>query len=390
MKWVSAVTREASYEDAVMAISREVNRALDGVKPDLVLVFPTAEHNEHLEELLDYLQLQLEAPLMLGSTGGGIIGAGEELEMQVGLAVMAAHLPGVDLQPFYLKPQQMQDPKNLRELIGVNWEEEACFLIFAHPPSTPEPIYQALDDAYPKSPKVGGLSSGGSDPSGFGLIRNGRVLREGLLGLALSGNIVMDTLVAQGCRPIGKPMFITRCQENLILELNEAPVNQVLQKLFSELDEGDRALFRSSLFCGLEMRPMQDSYAQGDFLMRNILGFEPNTGGLGIGAYIQEASVVQFHVRDANTSREDLLARLVAYKEKVSDNPEGILLFSCMGRGQYLYGESNHDTRCIESQFGELPIGGFFCNGEIGQVHMRTFLHGYTSSIALMRAKNPE
>ena len=67
--------------------------------------------------------------------------------------------------------------------------------------------------------------------------------------------------------------------------------------------------------------------------------------------------------------------------------PSGALLFSCLGRGVHLYKQENHDSECFKSYLGPLPLGGFFCNGEIGPVGGSTFLHGYTSSFGIFRQK---
>ena len=63
--------------------------------------------------------------------------------------------------------------------------------------------------------------------------------------------------------------------------------------------------------------------------------------------------------------------------------PRGALLFSCLGRGAHLYGEPDHDSRAFAQEVGEVALGGFFCNGEIGPVGDTTYLHGYTSSFGL-------
>ena len=90
---------------------------------------------------------------------------------------------------------------------------------------------------------------------------------------------------------------------------------------------------------------------------------------------------------DAATSRDDLEALLGRYAgERRPGAPAGALLFSCLGRGAYLYGRPDHDTEAFHRHLGEVPLGGFFCNGEIGPVRGTTFLHGYTSAFALFRS----
>jgi small ligand-binding sensory domain FIST len=101
---------------------------------------------------------------------------------------------------------------------------------------------------------------------------------------------------------------------------------------------------------------------------------------------LREGQLVQFHLRDKVMSAEDLELMLSRYKDQeISRNACGALLFSCLGRGQYLYGKPNHDSDMFRDQLGDIPLGGFFCNGEIGPVGNSTFLHGYTSSFGIFR-----
>jgi small ligand-binding sensory domain FIST len=182
-------------------------------------------------------------------------------------------------------------------------------------------------------------------------------------------------------------MFVTRCRQNVVEELDGKRPYDVLTELFQTLPRRDQDLFRHSLFLGVVMRSAQQQYGRGDFLIRNILGLDRDSGVLVVGALAEDRSVVQFHLRDAQTSSEDLTSVLGRYIQRPPvGTAEGALMFSCLGRGMHLYGEADHDTNLLQQHLGALPVGGFFCNGEIGPVNGRTFLHGYTSSIGIFRA----
>ena len=162
-----------------------------------------------------------------------------------------------------------------------------------------------------------------------------------------------------------------------------------MKDLFQMSDDRDRRLMRSSLFLGVVMDELIDNPRQGDFLIRNLAGMDERTGVLAIGEILKEGQLVQFHLRDAQTSAEDLTEALGQYAvENVENQAQGALLFSCLGRGQYLYGRPNHDTDLFRDKLGSVPLGGFFCNGEIGPVSGTTFLHGYTSSFGIFRARD--
>ena len=212
--------------------------------------------------------------------------------------------------------------------------------------------------------------------------------RAGAVGVALHGNIILDTIVAQGCRPIGIPMQITACQRNVLLELDGKKPLDTLRSLLDHLSERDQELARHSLFLGVVMDELKDDPKHGDFLIRNIVGIDGESGSVAVGELLKEGQTVQFHLRDAMTSAEDLEAVLSRYGDAL-EGPDisGALLFSCLGRGQQLYGRPDHDTQMFHNQVGPVPLTGFFCNGEIGPVGGTTFLHGYTSSFGVFRPR---
>jgi small ligand-binding sensory domain FIST len=182
-------------------------------------------------------------------------------------------------------------------------------------------------------------------------------------------------------------MFVTRVDGRVIHELDGRRPLDVLQELVEQADAHDRRLFGHSLFLGVVMREQQPAYGQGDFLIRNIVGLDGERGALAVAALVEAGAVVQFHLRDAKTSADDLDGLL---GRQQGPPPAGALLFSCLGRGAYLYGHPEHDTQAFRRVLGAVPLGGFFCNGEIGPVQGATFLHGYTSAFGLFRpARRP-
>jgi small ligand-binding sensory domain FIST len=198
----------------------------------------------------------------------------------------------------------------------------------------------------------------------------------------------MDALVAQGCRPIGDPMIVTRADGPRILELDRGRPLDVLRELDRTLGDADRRLVRDSLVCGVEMRSGQLEYEPGDFLMREVLGVEPDRGALVVATRFEGYPVVQLHVRDKRASAEDL--RRVLEREQSERGPaEGALMFSCMERGTGLYGEREHDSRSFGEHLGQRPIAGFFSNGELAPVQGATYVHGNASAFGLFRKNAP-
>jgi small ligand-binding sensory domain FIST len=293
------------------------------------------------------------------------------------------HLDAAQVPPLYADTRIWEDTLHLTA------SQQPSFLILSDPFSFETEVFcRGLDRIYPSSVKIGGLASGARQVGGTALYLGNEVHHSGAITLALTGNIEVDAIVAQGCRPIGDPMFVTSAHENLIREIDGHSARDVLAELFERLGPADRDLFTQSLFLGLAMRKDTSEYVPGDFLIRNILGMDPQSGALWVNAHVPNKSVVQFHLRDATTSAMDLERALTGYRANPHlSPPRGALLFSCAGRGMGLYGQADHDSNAFRRLVADIPIGGFFCDGEIGPVQNATYLHGFTSAFAVFRER---
>jgi len=394
MKWVSALSKQPDIDAAVEEASEEIIRQLGNDQANLTVIFVAPQYKDFYDKIPDLVNRYLKPGMLFGCSGGGIIGNGEEAEQQPAFSITCAKLPGVKIQSIYSETKELPDqdtsPSVWREWLNVNIEDQPHFVFLADPFSfRGEEFLAGVDFAYPNSKKVGGLASGAQSMGENALYLGNKIYSNGLIGIALSGDIEVDTIVAQGCRPIGEPMKITDCQDTLLKSLNGKPTLEILQDLNETLSDSDKKLLQTSLFLGIEMDPMKDELKQGDFLIRNLMGVDRESGALAIGALLRTGQLVQFHLRDKKMSAEDLDVMLTRYlSQGQAENASGALLFSCLGRGKYLYGEANHDTNMFHKKLGEIPLGGFFCNGEIGPVGNTTFLHGYTSSFGIFRKSN--
>lgn len=389
MKWASAISENPILERAVLEATGVLSRELGGAKADLVIVFVSPHYAEGYQRIPELILSTFPGSALVGCSANGVIGAGHEVEQRPALSLTAASLPGVQLGLFHLTavdfPEDTADLEAWRALVRTTQARNLHFLLFADPFTfDATALLEGLDAAYPDSRKAGGLASGGQRPGANALYLGPRVHNNGAVGVALSGNISLETIVAQGCRPIGTPMMITRCEKNVLIEVDGRPPVRVLQQLYESLGPKDRDLFRTSLFVGLEMKSEAVEAQTGEFLVRNLVEMDPETGAVAIGALPKQWQAMQFLLRDAKTATEDLTRLLARYSGQPGrSKPQGALLFSCLGRGIHLFGQPDHDTDLFRQRLGSVPLGGFFCNGEIGPVGANTFLHGYTSAFAL-------
>lgn len=411
MRWANYLSTRPSLEAAVKEVVEKTLESLQ-TKADLGLVFISSAFSSEYPRLMPLLKTHLPETVLIGCGGGGIIGMNQqgeaqELEQQPAISLSLAHLPEVQVKAFHISAEQLPDldssPDSWCHLIGVPTADRPQFIILADPFSAKiNDLLQGLDYAYPDSAKVGGLASSELNGRSTGLFCQDRLYQEGTVGVSLSGKIILETIVAQGCRPIGKPYRVTEGERNIVLEVEElvgsdpvvnggikqSPL-EALQDLVQSLSSEDRKLAQNSLFVGIVRDEFKQNLEQGDFLIRNLIGVDPKAGAIAVGDSVRAGQRIQFHLRDARTSAEDLEILLQRYKKEVSEQPTptnnaAALMFSCLGRGEGLYGQPNFDSKLF-STYLNIPISGFFCNGEIGPVGGGTFIHGYTSVFGICR-----
>lgn len=343
--------------------------ATDGRIPDCLFVFAAGWPLDEVTTCMQELGRTLRPRVMIGLNCSGAIAAYREMEVGPALVLWGMIEPDLEVQTTHW----------LGDEIPANVAGAKVRMVFMDPYSSDCEHLLRLLQQDTGAPLVGGLLSGGSSSREQWLWMNGTLHCGGSLLISMSGPFQVSTVVAQGCRPIGTPMFVTKCEGNLLYELNgESPV-KVLEQLYFSLPEKDRLLFRSSLVIGLEMAPFERQHlSQGDFLIRNVVGVDESKGTLVVGAGMEEASVVQFHIRDGTTARNDLVQQL---KAVFQEPPCGLLMITCLGRGTRMYGVPHTDSKLIASQWGRPPMAGFFANGEIGPVGGISYLHGYTACL---------
>jgi small ligand-binding sensory domain FIST len=206
--------------------------------------------------------------------------------------------------------------------------------------------------------------------------------REGAVAVMLYGPLRLRTIVSQGCRPIGTHFVITKAERNVIYELGGKPALLRLKEIFDTLPTHEQQLVQQGLHVGRVVSEYQDRFQQGDFLVRNVMGIDPDNGAIAIGDYVRAGQTVQFHIRDQQSADEELRQLLAAVHNDTS-SPDGALLFTCNGRGTRLFSQSDHDARLLQDVLGNIPLAGFFAAGELGPIGGKNFMHGFTASVAL-------
>jgi len=386
MAFAAGVSTSPNTRQAVAEACATVREHLGG-DADLVVAFASHDHATNFEELASALQVALPARQSLGCTGESIVAGEHEFEETSALSVWAARLPGVTLEAMHLAFERTPEGGSIvgwTDRLTDEWPEGSALLMLAEPFSFPADwLLQKLNEDRPGMPVVGGMASGAHAPGQNKLFWNGATYDEGAIALRMHGALRVRTVVSQGCRPIGRHFVITKAQQNVILELSGKPALAQLQEVFAGLTPREQQLVHQGLHLGRVTNEYQDKFGQGDFLVRNVIGGDPEQGSIAIGDFVRPGQTVQFHVRDAETADEDLRSLLAAAKGTMAEGPRGGLLFTCNGRGTRLFPEPHHDAQTVQTELGGIPLAGFFAQGEIGPIGGRNFLHGFTASLAL-------
>lgn len=386
LRFASALTRQGEVQAAAEELVRAIRDQLGSSRIDVAFLFISAQHADQAEALSHALRTAFDPETFVGCTGEGIIATGREIETGPAATLWAAHLPGVAMQPLRLSFSSLHDQFSLHGWPEPDFAGEAApvMMLFADPFSTPmQEVLTVIEERYPEARALGGLAGGGQDIGENRLFLDDQVYTDGLVGVALSGNISVRTVISQGCRPIGDRFIVTKAEHNVIQELGGVPALHCLQMVFGQLSTDERAQAQRALHIGIAMDEQRAQFTRGDFLIRNLIGADQQTGAIVIGDVVQEGQTVQFQVRDAQSADQDLHALLASPRLTQSSTPLGALLFSCCGRGKGLFGSPNHDASALQEQLGDIPVAGFFAQGEVGPVGGRNFLHGYTASIAI-------
>lgn len=373
MEFVSAV----SLETEPARVARDIQDQLAAEAPfDLVVVFVRPETDSAGADILAGLREQLAPRRFIGCTAGGVVGAGREIEDQAATAVLAARLPGVQVDPLPdLDEDEVDlDPDSL----------QACIVLVDPFSTATEALLNRLDQLAPGIPVMGGVASWASAPGRNRLAQDDEVVNSGLVGVTLRGNVSVSTIVSQGCRPVGDWFTVTGSRSNLIQELDGKPPLEVLQEVFAEASSEDQKLMRSGILLGRGVAKQPDDLGHGSFIIRVVLGADRESGAISVADRVREGEYVQFHVRDSQSARDDL--EMLLTPQVFEEAAAGALLFTCNGRGERFFGERDADVAIIGNALGEqVPVTGFFCGGEIGPIGSANFVHGYTASLAVFR-----
>jgi small ligand-binding sensory domain FIST len=372
--------------------AESLRRQLAAPQVSLGLLFMSPRCFSRAKQILEILRVHARIPLLAGCSGQSLIVGEHEVEQNAGLTLALYALPGAELEAFHFTQEQVEEangPGYWHLETGIEPEHTGGWLAFIDPfHLDSETWLKTWNEAYAPRPVLGGLASGDMGEQSTQVYLNGDVFEEGGVAISFGGEVQLVGVTSQGCTPIGETWTLTKVEQNIIHQIGNRPAYEVLAETFNQLSPEQQRTARGNLFIGLVVNEYLEDFHRGDFLIRNLLGADPRSGSIAVGALPRLGQTIQFQRRSKEAANEDLEELLMRAKKHLGDATiYGGCLCSCNGRGQGLFGRPNHDAQMVQQRLGPLGLAGFFCNGEIGPVGEKSFLHGYTASLALFVKK---
>jgi small ligand-binding sensory domain FIST len=359
----------ANWQDALDSCLEQLGEVPDAA--NLGFVYITDSFANHLQEIYEVLRKSTAIQHWTGTVGIGICATATEYHQTPAIAIMIGDFPANSFRvlPFY---------NRAADHLPGSWEDwlqsSPAHLAVIHGDPTNSNLPQLLGQLYDELPGgylVGGLSSShGAHPQ-----LADDLLEGGLSGVIFNDQVAVATALSQGCTPIAEIRTITDCDKNIINYIDRRPALDVFNDDIGEILARDLKRAAGYIFAGL---PIENSDTA-DYLVRNLIGIDTEGKRIAIGDIIRPGDKIQFCRRDGKTAQEDMQRMLDDLKKRLKGSPRGGLYYSCLGRGEALFGEDSAELKMIRESLGDFPLVGFFANGEV----FNQRLYGYTGVLTL-------
>lgn len=372
MTFRAAHARGADWQSVLSSVVDQLGHATAEATvrpaPGLGFVYLSEPLAPHASAIVDTLKRATAVEKWVGTVGIGVVASGVEYLDEPALAAMITDWPASEFSVFSGRARAPS-----AQATTASGATAAHFAIVHADPGTPD-IPELIADMSSKVASgylVGGLSSA----RGKTLQIADEVLSGGLSGVVLSAAIPVHTRLTQGCWPLPGRHVITEAQGHIIAKIDGRPALDVFKQAAGAELAHDLRRAAFTILVGL---PVTGSDT-GDYLVRNLVGIDPKNGLIAIGAEVEEGQPLLFCQRDGEAARKDLKRMLGDIRAATAGRAKGALYFTCVARGEHMFGERSAELALIRSELGDLPVVGFFANGEIS--HDR--LYGYTGVLTV-------
>src|SRR3954468_19853114 len=304
-------------------------RGLRGRACDLAILFASGAHLAEPEVTLAAIHEMLVPMTLVGCGAGGVISDAREVEDGTAVSVWAASLGDGEVLPFHATVEEIEEGSGA--LSGLpDLDGAAGAILLADPFSFPtDPVLRFLSEASPLLPVLGGMAAARTADDRPALFLGEELVEGGAVGVRPDGVEILPC-VSQGAAPIGPELTITAADGHIIGELAGKPALAKLREAIDGLSQEDRDLVAGGLLMGIVVDVNKPDYVQGDFLVRGLVGADPDTGEVAVGTEVHPGQVVRLPARDASSADRDLHEALgMRMRALGGRKPAGALVFAC-------------------------------------------------------------
>ncbi len=359
------ILAHASNNDWQVALQQCIQQAQQNSATNtatLGFIYVTDAYAAHLKKIINGLENQFPNIDWLGTIGQAICVTNIEYADQPAMAILLTDIAKTNYSIF--SQQATVEQSNLNNV---------QFAIIHADPRNPmlseqiETLGATLEPSY----FVGGLTSASNYFYQYaGNATTGGITEGGLSGVIFKNSDAVMTGLSQGCTPISDTFTITECEHHMAISIDNRPALDVFTENIGEILARDINRAAGYIFAGL---PIEGSDT-GDYLVRSIVGFDPDNRFLAIADDLKPNSQIMFCKRDSQSAIEDLQRMLNTLKERLNGKqPKGALYISCLGRGQHMFGKVSTEVKYISDILGDIPLVGFYANGEIARQQLYSF-----------------
>lgn len=383
------LSEDANTAAATNQATRAAMAQLGTVQADAVLLFASHHHCEQYPSLYQVTRTVCGTENIVGCSGQSVLTIQGEIEQAPAVAALAIASDEIQIRPFLLE-RKVSELSTLEEtLFGVFQDaQRGNRLLVLFPDAftvNPTEFIRSVEKIVRGIPIVGAAPSGDLKARETFQWVGPRLCRRGVAGFLLSGAFTPRSGVTEGCQPIGDPFIITKAEGNVVYEIGRLPAIKLLRNTLASLPPEDQEQAKRSLVAGIVINEAREEFGRGDFLVRNILSVDPQSGAMALGELVRPGQTIQFHVRDADAAMDDLRETVAHLAQALDEEPPRFgFYFNCTGRGSRLYGRSNTDTAIIREFLGNFPLIGFNGNAQIAPVGKRNLVHNYTGALVVV------
>ena len=385
---------DADWETLTSSCLAQIGEVPPGANLGFVYVTDTLDGD--LALIADRLRDETGVAHWVGTVGFGVMVGGREYFETPAMVAMLGVLPD---DSFRILPT-VDTPGDALPDNVMNWAGRAnptLCIVHADPRNAYiADILNAITDdtdAY----LVGGLTASRGRQAQIA----DRPTEGGVSGVLFGDDIRTVTGLTQGCSPVGGIHTVTRSEENILVELDGRPALDVFRDDIGEVLSRNLERVSGYIHAALPISadaPVDDAVGgsagapgseadagsggdSGDYLVRNIVGLDPDNRLVAIGERISVGDRVMFVRRDGAAAAEDLDRMLADVIQRAGTRPKAALYYSCVARGPNLFGGGSEEMKAVQAVLGDdVPVVGFFANGEIS----KNRLYSYTGVLTLI------